>query len=102
MASLTLVGLLGRPRAARPLAFATTGRVDGLMFHENRPEDGTSMSVLSVSSKRIGLPSTPAASMIGEVLVLKVFFSRSTAPGGALPVMREWRETAAVLSSALK
>ena len=60
------------------------------------------MVVSSMSSKRIRLPSTPSASMTGEVAVLKLFFRRRRAPAGALPEITECLAGAAVFSSARK
>ena len=55
---LKLIGALGWPVATRPRSFATAGRVDGLTCQVKRPVAGTSSTVSSLSSIRIGLPSS--------------------------------------------
>ena len=60
------------------------------------------MVVFSVSGKVRTAPAVPFASITGDVSVVNDFFSRSTVPGGALPVSVECLADAAVFSSALK
>jgi len=54
------------------------------------------------SSNRIAAPRLPAASLTGEVAVLKSLRSLNTEPEGALPASTEWRAVLPVFSSALK
>ena len=97
-----LAGCAGRPGGARPWGISRIGRVEGFACSSKLPEAGTCMVEFSTSSNRIRSPSTPWASITGEVAVWKLLYRRRTLPAPALPEMTEWRAGFAAFSIALK